>query len=205
MFDPRPVGTKRVFIALKVTESFYRSILPVFKKLKVTADQSETYVKWVAPQNLHVTISFLGDRAPDEIDEVVRLLKKISKSVHPFDLRVSGVGAFPQLTDARVLWFGVQNKKYLGQLKDELDARLESKLRGYREQREFSPHLTIGRLKNSQSVYDMVSPFVRKDFGKLGVESLVLFESHRHGAQTVYNPIFEVKLEGQPELALEFA
>ena len=197
--------TRRLFFALNATDPLAESFLPTLKKLKINADKKEMNMKWVPPTNFHITISFIGDTDVNEIPKIQAALEDTCKVFNPFDLKIEDMGAFSSEHDARVIWLGVQNKRYLNELKHELDRNLaERGVTMAMELREFVPHLTIGRLRNPKSVKDMISPFKRKSFGKLHVNEVVLYESHLHGNFPVYTPIFRCALtEQEEELALE--
>lgn len=188
---------RRLFIALNATDPFSKSFLPIYKKLKIYADRRDFNIKWVPIENFHVTISFLGDQREERIHQIQEVLQLVTSQSAPFDLKVEGLGAFSNEHDARVLWMGVQNKKCLGELKENIDhALLEKQLILNPDQRLFQPHLTFGRLRNPRSVKDMISPFIRKSFGKIHVKELVLFESHLQGPFPVYSPLFRYPLTG---------
>lgn len=196
--------TKRLFFALNATDPLSETFLPTFKKLKINADRREIAVKWVPPDNFHITVSFLGDRPVEEIPQIAETLQEVCTQFAPFELKIEDVGAFSNEHDARVLWLGVQNKKCLGEFKHVLDQTLlEKGLLIKPDERIFSPHLTIGRLRNPRSVKDMVSPFKRKSFGKLHVHEVVLYESKLQGAFPVYTPLIRCALTGNAEGSLQ--
>lgn len=189
---------RRVFIAINATDPLSLSFLPTLKKLKINADRREMNVKWVPLENYHVTISFLGDKSPEEIMELKNLIQKICDHTHPFDLKIEDMGAFSNEHDARVLWLGVQNKKYLGSFKENLDKSIEEMSPANpMSDRPYQPHLTIGRLRNPGSVKDMISPFKRKSFGKIQVSEVVLYESKQQGPFPIYVPLERFKLTGE--------
>lgn len=188
---------RRLFIALNATDPLSESFLPIYKKLKIYADRREFNIKWVPSENFHITISFLGDQPDEKIHEIQDILQQITSHYAPFDLKIEGLGAFSSEHDARVLWMGAQNKKCLGELKEKIDqALLLNQLILQPDQRLFQPHLTFGRLRNPRSVKDMISPFIRKSFGRIHVKELVLYESHLQGPFPVYNPLFRYSLTG---------
>lgn len=190
--------TRRLFFALNATDPLAESFLPTFKKLKINADKKELTMKWVPPDNFHVTVTFLGETPETEIPKIQAALEDTCKIFNPFDVKIEDVGAFSNEHDARVIWLGVQNKRYLNELKMDLDRNLAE--RGVivtSEFREYKPHLTIGRLRNPKSVKDMISPFKRKSFGKIHVQEIVLYESHLQGNFPVYTPLYRCKLTGE--------
>lgn len=190
--------TKKLFFALNATDPLAETFLPTFKKLKINADRREISVKWVPLDNFHITVSFLGDRPAEEIPLIAETLKDVCTQFAPFDLKIEDMGAFSNEHDARVLWLGVQKKRYLAEFKEILDqALLEKQILLKPDERAFAPHLTIGRLRNPRSVKDMISPFKRKSFGKIHVHEIVLYESKLQGAFPIYTPVLRCPLTGE--------
>jgi 2'-5' RNA ligase len=138
---------RRLFFALNASVPLAETFLPTLKKLKINADKKELTMKWVPPENYHVTVTFIGDTPEADIPKIKEALAETCKVFNSFDLKIEDMGAFSNEHEARVLWLGVQNKRYLNELKHELDRQLQE--RGVTlpaEFREYQPHLTIGRL-----------------------------------------------------------
>ena len=138
----------RTFIAVEVPAAIKDEIAQLVSRLKGTG----TDVKWVEPGNIHVTLKFLGNIETDQPAVIRDGLHAALDSTGPFDLTLGRVGAFPDLNRPRVFWVSV------GEGRDELIAmqqRIESELhaRGFvREERPFSPHLTIGRVRSPRGL-----------------------------------------------------
>ena len=139
----------RTFIAVEVPDTIKNKIAELENRLKGTG----TDVKWVEPGNIHITLKFLGNIEAAYQPAVVR--DGLSEALDPmrsFDLTLGRVGAFPDLNRPRVFWVSVRDGR------DELTAmqqRIESELhtRGFvREERPFSPHLTIGRVRSPRGL-----------------------------------------------------
>lgn len=189
--------TKKLFIALNATDPLAETFLPAFKKLKINADRKRLTVKWVPLDNFHVTVVFLGDQLDEDIPKIIEVLSEVCTQIPAFELKIEDVGAFSSEHDARVLWLGVQHKKSLRDLKDQLEQRLvDTHLMSQMDPRDYSPHLTFGRLRNPTSVKDMLSPFKRKSFGKIHVGELILYQSILEGPYPVYKPLARCKLTG---------
>lgn len=188
--------TKRLFFALNASNPLATSFLPTYKKLRINADKKEISVKWVPPENFHVTLTFLGDVEVGSILCLHDVLRKVCSEFASFELKIEDVGAFTNEHDARVLWLGVQNKRVLNEFKNLLDQTLQAEGLFAGEMRDFKPHLTFGRLRNPRSVKDMISPFKRKSFGKIQVNEIVLYESKLEGNFPVYTPILRCPLSG---------
>jgi RNA 2',3'-cyclic 3'-phosphodiesterase len=109
-------------------------------------------VRWVPPENMHLTLKFLGDIPEDRVDALVARANAKLASVLPFELSLAGFGAFPNAREARVLWLGIaQGSAALAKLARKLDgaARVAG---AERERRPFSAHLTLGRLREPARV-----------------------------------------------------
>lgn len=135
----------RTFIAVPLPEEIRQLLAAVIDTLRVAAPE----IKWVKPETIHLTLKFLGGLTPAELQAVCQALDRVfGQPHHPFSLTAGGVGAFPDFKRPRVLWVGVQGDS-LDRLRA-LQAEIEDALhrRGFdKEERPFSPHLTLGRIK----------------------------------------------------------
>ncbi len=160
----------------------------LLKKIKVNLNQKEIEYRWVPQENYHVTINFLGEVDPERLSELEGILTEVAQASAPFSLRVEGVGAFPEAHSGRVLWMGIQNSIALR----ELQSRCTELLRAQNfsvEDRDYSPHLTIARLRSPKNVSDIISPCRNTDFGDLAVTELTLYESKLGGSFPIYTPV----------------
>ena len=111
-------------------------------------------VRWVAAQNLHLTLKFLGDVSPTNLERLAEALKVETARLTGFELSVGGLGAYPTSRRARVFWVGIEAPAALASLQrlvEGIAARL-----GYPpEERPFSPHLTIGRVGQNATAADL--------------------------------------------------
>jgi 2'-5' RNA ligase len=106
-------------------------------------------VKWTARENLHVTLVFLGDVSAEEVAAVCRCAQEVAGAIAPFTAAVQGVGCFPSPRRPRILWAGLgEGGQELGELYDALALRLEG-LGFRREERRFTPHVTLGRVNKA--------------------------------------------------------
>lgn len=178
---------QRCFVALHVGERLPASALQAVKKLKINADQREMDIKWSPLANLHITLVFFGEVDAHSLESIRQNLRHLTIDGPPTQVDLHGLGGYGDNHHARVLWMGVRNSKALRHLQGQV---LES-VRPW-EKNEFSafePHLTLGRLRNPRSIDDLISPFVRKEFGHCSVSGLTLFRSHLQGHFPTYVPI----------------
>lgn len=179
---------KRLFIGLSLAESHKDEIEPIVKKLKTTGDKKEIQMRWAPKANWHITLAFLGLTANNKVGELKEILKKFAGTQTPLEIHLRNLGGFPEVFEARVLWIGVAASKKLMDLQKRLEVELYPW--GYKgEERAYSPHLTIARLRNQKNINDLISPWVRKDFGKMKVGEITLFESKPAGYFSRYEPM----------------
>jgi 2'-5' RNA ligase len=135
-------------------------------------------VRWVAPDALHTTVKYLGDTESEAVAAVEAVLLTAAARRAPLTLRIGGLGAFPSLRRANILWVGVTGDGELTALQRELEPAL-SRLGFPREQRPFRPHITIGRTHSRAQPLDLerLSGLVTFDT-TITVESVDLMQSH---------------------------
>ncbi|MFQ6617517.1 MAG: RNA 2',3'-cyclic phosphodiesterase [Fidelibacterota bacterium] len=133
----------RSFIAVEVPENIRNDISKLVSKLK----DLDLAIRWVPVDNIHLTLKFLGDVEEKVISEISWILERVSKRYSPFNLYIEGAGVFPGFRAPRVIWFGVRMEdSTLLDLVRDLENELA--LLGFKkEKRPFSPHLTLGRVK----------------------------------------------------------
>lgn len=196
------ISAKRLFIGLSLSGDLKRDLEPVVKKLKATSDKKEISIRWSPKENWHLTLVFLGLTPNDKVDSLKFILSDFASTQEPVDIHLRQLGGFPEVLGARVLWAGVAaSKKLLG-----LQTGLEAVLKpwGYGgEERAYTPHVTLARLKNQKNITDLISPWVRKDFGKAKVNALTLFESRPAGYFSSYVPLAQFFLSRESTDALQ--
>jgi 2'-5' RNA ligase len=188
----------RAFIAVELPEGLIKELAGLEMLLK---KNSPTIVKWVDPKSIHVTLKFLGEISEASIDELMLAIEESAPSVPPFKLEVAGVGAFPNLSRAQVVWVGVKGElEKIAQLQKRIESNTEQ-LGFPRESRSFTPHLTIGRVRNEALLHE------RERLGKILTEtkftaltnietaSINLMKSQLTPAGAIYTCIGSVKLK----------
>ncbi|MFA5903008.1 MAG: RNA 2',3'-cyclic phosphodiesterase [Desulfobacula sp.] len=134
----------RSFIAIKLPD-FIKLSLQV---LQVKLSKSGIKASFPNPETLHLTLKFLGDILPGELDAVEKCMEKAVAEINPHTLFASGIGVFPSVKHTRVIWSGIRGETdILEKLVDELDAFLLKDMGIKREEKRFSPHLTLARIK----------------------------------------------------------
>lgn len=183
----------RSFIAIELGPEIKAELEALIRKLR----DSDTDVKWVKPENMHLTLKFLGNIPPDTIEDVKKILDKAGMGSSHFKMGLSGVGAFPGLSYPRVIWVGIGEG---GDEAKKIHSLLEEGLEGLkfeREQRPFFPHLTIGRVKSTKKKEALASAIEGLKFRpgiSQKVEGLTLFQSTLTPKGPIYTPLHEARL-----------
>jgi 2'-5' RNA ligase len=166
----------RSFIAIELPEEARSGLGKLRNELERV---EQTFVKWVNPEGIHLTLKFLGSIPSKQVAEVGEAMEGATREISPFHLEISGLGAFPNLKQPRVLWVGISGEldKLLG-LQRNIDSAL-SPLGFTKEERPFMPHLTLARIR------ERASPGERRTFGELVVSTI--FEDKYHIAVDAIN------------------
>lgn len=124
--------------------------------------QSQADVKWVEKDNLHLTLRFIGDTLDDKPLLIAAALEPKLKGFGSFEIVLSGMGAFPDMNFPRIIWAGVEDMS--GKLRELVLIIEESLLKlGFEgEAREFTPHLTIGRVRWQKSISNLKAVIQQK-------------------------------------------
>ena len=131
----------RAFIAIALNQELHTDILLLQRRL----DKYDLAIRWVNPTNMHLTLQFLGDINNQELKTILSSLADAVNSHQSFSLSLSGIGVFPDLCCPRVMWAGIEKgKKECISLQKDIEGSV-NRIKVKKENRTFSPHLTIGR------------------------------------------------------------
>lgn len=135
----------RVFIALELPAEVKTALQVPLRHLRETLPRQA--VRWVEPESLHITLKFLGDISPEMLEPVQQANRRAAQASVPLDLCATGLGCFPNPKRPRVVWIGLKGDLTgLHRLRDQVEANV-APLGFPTEDRPFSPHLTLGRVK----------------------------------------------------------
>jgi len=166
---------KKLFIGIKIVPS--KKLIAIYQELKTDLDNEK--IKWVTPENLHITLKFLGSTPDIQIPEVKKAIKEISDHFKPFNFGIKGLGCFTKGGKIKVIWMGIDNGSELNAFADNLIKRFE--LIGYEdEKRKFTAHLTLGRVNlvsNMDQLEKLLSDNKEIFIQQVAVKEIVLFES----------------------------
>lgn len=155
----------RLFIAVDVPPEIKKRIGEAQKDLP-----EEGGLKKVGLPLMHITLKFLGEVNPKMLGRVDNALREVSFS--PFRVKVRGIGAFPSEKYVRVVWAGCESPEL-----EELARQVNEKLGGMFKEEEFTPHLTIARVKRKLVLGDYLKKHAAWDFGEFTVREFHLVES----------------------------
>lgn len=136
-------------------------------------------MKWVDPGKLHITLRFLGDTNPEQVEETGRILGETVPRFKSPEVAFRGLGLFRNIRDPRVLWIGMDAGTILPELKIALDHKLEG-IGFPAEDRKFRPHLTLARIKfirDRESLGDLLREYSETVFQQDRIEELIYYES----------------------------
>ncbi len=191
MTDKNTKALDRVFLAIPVATSTQQVIAAFQSRLA----HSLGNLHWTNPDTLHLTLQFFGRTTEENLEKIKASMLSVRLRSKPFNVAISGLGIFPNPRWPRVLWMGFQPGEPLLELHDIwAQALIQAGLPP--ADRPFSPHLTIGRFRQGESVSEQRLTDLAKHAPvvPLTVDNLVLYESHlsRRGAKHI--PIHQVTL-----------
>lgn len=168
--------TIRSFIAVELNEDIKNELKAVQDELK----KIDLDVKWVEINNIHLTLKFLGNINPDELEKIKTGLKKISGIFKSFEISLSTLGIFPKVDFPRVIWVGLnKGKDELIKLSSYLEEELK-KVGIASEERESIPHLTLGRVRSSKNKDKLKNYLSSSGFdfkNRQMIKEIILFQS----------------------------
>lgn len=182
----------RAFLAIPLPERVQDQVQQLCRHLAQDLPQ----VRWNRGQNLHLTLKFFAAIEEESLERIGEVMLSVGRFTPPFQLRLKGLGAFPDLARPRVFWLGIEGDQPLRQLHQELETRLEAC--GLEpDRRPFAPHLTLGRpralLRNAGHNLTPRQPGLDLD---LPVEQLILYQSRLLPSGAQHLPRRVVQLQG---------
>lgn len=194
----------RAFIACDLPPHAQDAIQKQTARLKQTL--GDGLIRWIPAHNLHLTLKFLGDIATSHAEFIKHSLLQIADSHSGFDLQIGGIGSFPNLKQPRVLWVGLHASAALPTLQRSVESAM-IKLGYEKEERAFSPHLTIGRVKQNVSSSELQKVRAALESSQPGniaiahVDSIHLYKSDLQPTGSVYSKLFSAMLQPASEAA----
>jgi RNA 2',3'-cyclic 3'-phosphodiesterase len=186
--------TIRSFIAIELPEAVVSLLARIQQDLK----SLRLKAGWVRPQNIHLTLKFLGNIKADDIEKIGGAMKEAAQHCGPFTLTAGGIGFFPGIKRPRVIWVGVGGQTgELFALQRDLEDRLAA-VDFPKEKRSFRGHLTLGRFRDGPApdvirrVFEEYANFGKEEFK---IHRIVLFKSDLKPSGAVYSQLLQAELK----------
>jgi 2'-5' RNA ligase len=181
----------RLFVALEIPAAVRDNLATEMKELRdLSAQAADKRPRWVRPENLHVTLKFIGEVSPAKLEGVCGALVAIHSDA-PVHLEFRGLGFFPNEQHPRVLWAGIEASANLPSLAADIESALEPQGVA-REDRSFTPHLTLARLEPPglhEKLRAVIQQNSRREFGSFEAREFHLIESKQRPAGAEYTSL----------------
>lgn len=186
--------TRRLFLAVQLSPAINQAIFETSKELRKHLNMQPKphppwKIQWIPLENFHLTLKFFGDIDEAKFPVLIESLGKLSQGLNPIRIHTHGIGAFPNLKRPRVIWAGIQEMgtdlkdlvKKIDHLHDVLGFEIEP--------REFSLHLTLGRVKEGGSLLEALAPYSEKNWGECVISEMILYESKLSKSGSIYSEL----------------
>ena len=185
--------TIRTFIAVEIPENITAGIRELQQGLKNYGFD----IRWVRPENIHLTLKFLGHVQSADIENIFSAISRTVVGIASIPLQAKGLGVFPGIKRPRIIWVGLTGQlELLMRLQKTLDANLKN-IGFPPEKRPFKGHLTIGRIKakmNSKTFGDALIAFRKFESETFIVDKIILFKSELKPKGAVYTNLVSAAL-----------
>jgi len=181
----------RTFVAIELPPHVQRGLAQLQERLRRTRPP----VRWVAPDKVHLTLNFLGEIPAEQVTGVGEATLRVAAQTVPFELEAAGVGIFPNPRRPRVVWVGLAGDlEALQALQADLTKALAA-LGLPPEDRPFSPHLTLGRVRpqarpeEARALGQEVSQMATPSLGRWRAEQVLVIRSDLRPEGPIYTPL----------------
>jgi 2'-5' RNA ligase len=138
----------RAFIAIPTDSFVQQRIALTMKEL----EEANAEVRWEKAEKLHITLKFLGSIDSDRLDQLSQMIAEGVRRFSKFEILFRGVGAFPTVDRPRIVWIGIESHTILSEIQREVE-EISHAFGFAKEDREFHPHITIGRVKGTRNIH----------------------------------------------------
>jgi len=184
----------RTFVAIALEPKIKHTLSQFIKKL----EDHNPNIRWVREQGMHLTLKFIGEIPENRVEKILSVLRDLSAEHECFPLLLRGTGSFPPRSKCpRILWVGIQENQGLFSVQHDIESLLE-KVSIARENRRFSPHLTLGRVKSSHNiapVLDILADNKDTEFGSMEVQEIIFFKSTLKPTGAEYSALEKIRLK----------
>jgi len=182
----------RVFIGIKLNNSVKEEINKVLRPFK----KISTPLKWVKPENTHLTLKFIGEISEKKYLQIKESLTDNDFNIEPFNLKFSELGRFGRGNNINIFWAGIENNNELKNLFIEIEDRLEN-INIKKDTREFKPHITLGRNKkqfNFKTFFKILDEYNNQFISKIKVDGFQIFKSELSYSGPIHTILKEIQL-----------
>ena len=189
----------RAFVAIEIPRDIRHRIHDLIEVLR----RSAADVRWSRPDGLHITLKFLGEVAAPKVPEVESRLRsvRLNNGALPMPIQVQGSGYFPNERSPRVIWLGIHAGPALAAMASQIDEALLPC--GFdKEKRPFSPHLTLGRIREPgplNAVREQLQQRAPLEMGSFSPQEFFLYESKLAPGGSVYRKVSRFPLAAGPD------
>ena len=181
----------RCFIAIAIPEQIKKEIGDLIDILR----KHDADIKWLIPENLHLTLKFLGNTPDGLLPAIKESLLSIATLYEPFYIKIYSTGVFPNKKYPRVIWTGIEDSEILKKLNRDIEHFMS--LLGYKkENKEYKAHLTLGRIRSHRGIINVISEldnYCDKEFGTFSADSVKLMKSELKPKGAEYSCLYDVK------------
>lgn len=187
----------RLFIAMDFSSHIILEVNKFQNQLR--RDLSNVPIRWVAPQTMHLTLQFLGEVPQKQIPSIQEAITTSTACFSAIPIHIGSVGSFPSFTKPQVLWLGISADNTLEKLASQLQAALRPL--GFKPEKEFMPHLTLGRLnrmangEQQKLVSTTLTHWQSVDIGEDQLQEVVLYQSDLTQNGPIYTALFRAPLK----------
>lgn len=190
----------RLFVALEIPAAVRDNLTTLVKDFRALSSQlSDKRPRWVPPENLHVTLKFIGEVDSGKLEGIRAALSKVCCHA-PVDMKFRGLGFFPNEKHPRVLWAGMEFSPNLAVLAAAVGHALETR-NFAREQRAFMPHLTIARFEPPglhERLREATQKSAEKEFGSCQASVFHLIQSKLKPSGAEYTSVSSFPFVPEP-------
>jgi 2'-5' RNA ligase len=183
----------RIFIGIKLDDTVLKEIEKFLKPFKKIASP----IKWTKPENIHVTLKFIGEVSPDKYSRIETQLDNADFKTGSIILNIAGCGKFGKGRDMSIFWIGLDKNEKLEDLYNRIETTLK-KAGIPKEERIFKPHLTVARNKknfNFKSFFEQIDDNRDRPIAEQRVTGFQVFESRLTPEGPIYTLLKEIPID----------
>ncbi len=185
------MSSVRAFLAIPLNTKLLKTLAELQGQLEKEVDG----IRWSRSQALHLTLHFFGETTQENLEKIKASMLSVKRCFRPFEVDIKGLGGFPGLHRARVLWLGLEPDDQIKLLHRNIQLALRDN--GLPpDSRPYTPHLTLGRAR--RKAVDISTPSVTLTdtaIGHLEIDRMILYESRLHPGGAEHIPLFTVNFD----------